>query len=217
MSSVLKRVEIPIALAIIATLLQVIPYYIDIKPLNDAANDVSLWVVILISWATFVGIISLMQVHGKNLQQRSKGWYFSVIVIVSCAAMALTGLPIPEVGLGPKNETYLWLYNNGNIPLGQTMYAILAFFMTSGAYRAFRAKNVEAGLVLLAGIIVICFNAPAINASWTGFSAMREWLFTIPSMATNRAVIIGTALGAIALALRTLLGIERGFLKGGSD
>jgi hypothetical protein len=32
-----------------------------------------------------------------------------------------------------------------------------------------------------------------------------------------RAVTIGIALGTIALAVRTLMGIERGYLRGGSE
>ena len=217
MSSILKRVEIPIAITIIATLLQVTPYYIDYKPLDNLASQVSLWVILLVSWATFVGIISLAQVHGRAVQLRSKGWYFSILVLVSVVIMTIAGLPLGEFGLGTTNAVYAFLYANGNIPLSGTMYAILAFFMTSGAYRAFRAKNFEAALVLFAGVVVICFNAPAINASWTGFAMLRQWLFDIPNMATNRAVIIGAAIGAIALAIRTLLGIERGYLRGGSD
>jgi hypothetical protein len=32
-----------------------------------------------------------------------------------------------------------------------------------------------------------------------------------------RGVMIGAALGAIALAVRTLMGIERGYLRGGGE
>ena len=46
---------------------------------------------------------------------------------------------------------------------------------------------------------------------------LLTWIFAVPNMATNRAVMIGAALGAIALAVRTLMGIERGYLRGGGD
>jgi hypothetical protein len=70
MSNVLRRIEIPIVLTIIATLLQVIPYYIDIKVINDTANTVNLWVILVVAWATFIGPLSLMQVHSKAVQKR---------------------------------------------------------------------------------------------------------------------------------------------------
>ena len=217
MSNVLRRIEIPIILTIIATLLQVIPYYIDIKVINDAANTVNLWVILVVAWATFIGPLSLMQVHGKAVQKRGKGWYFSVIVLAATIVMSIAGLPIAEVGLGTTNAVYQWLFTYGQTPLSGTMYGIIAFFITSAAYRAFRAKNIEATIVLVAGLAMVMYNAPVFTASWPGFRIIGQWIYDVPNMATNRAVTIGAALGAIALAVRTLMGIERGYLRGGSD
>ncbi len=217
MSNILRRIEIPIFLTIICTLLQVIPYYIDIKVLNDTANTVNLWVLLIVAWATFIGPLSLMQVHGKAVQKRGKGWYFSIVVIVCTIVMMIAGLPISEVGLGTTNAVYQWLFTYGQTPLSGTMYGIIAFFITSAAYRAFRAKNIEATIVLVAGLAMVMYNAPVFTASWPGFRVIGQWIYDIPNMATNRAVTIGAALGAIALAVRTLMGIERGYLRGGGE
>ncbi len=217
MSNVLRRIEIPIVITIICTLLQVIPYYINFPALNDAANTVNLWVILIVAWATFIGPLSLMQVHGKAVQKRGKGWYFSVVVLIGTVVMAISGLPIGEIGLGTTNAVYQWLFTYGQTPLSGTMYGIIAFFITSAAYRAFRAKNIEATLVLVAGLAMVMYNAPVFTASWPGFRIIGQWIYDIPNMATNRAVTIGAALGAIALAVRTLMGIERGYLRGGSE
>jgi hypothetical protein len=217
MSNVLRRIEIPIFLTIIATLLQVIPYYINIPIINDTANTVNLWVLLVVAWATFIGPLSLMQVHGKAVQKRGKGWYFSVVVLAATIIMSIAGLPIAEVGLGTTNAVYQWLFTYGQTPLSGTMYGIIAFFITSAAYRAFRAKNIEATLVLVAGLAMVMYNAPVFTASWPGFRIIGQWIYDVPNMATNRAVTIGAALGAIALAVRTLMGIERGYLRGGGD
>jgi hypothetical protein len=217
MSNILRRIEIPIVLTIIATLLQVIPYYINIPVINDAANTVNLWVLLVVAWATFIGPLSLMQVHGKAVQKRGKGWYFSVVVLAATIIMSIAGLPIAEVGLGTTNAVYQWLFTYGQTPLSGTMYGIIAFFITSAAYRAFRAKNIEATIVLVAGLAMVMYNAPVFTATWPGFRTIGQWIYDIPNMATNRAVTIGAALGAIALAVRTLMGIERGYLRGGGD
>ena len=55
------------------------------------------------------------------------------------------------------------------------------------------------------------------NVSFPPFIPIGDWIFSVPNMATMRAVIIGNALGAIALAMRVLLGKERGYLKGGEE
>ena len=217
MSNLLRRIEIPIFLTIVATVLQVVPYYLDIPIINDAANNVNQWVLLIVAWATFIGPLSLIQVHGKAVQKRGSGWYYSILVLVAAVVMSIAGLPIPEIGLSQRNPVYNCLFTYGNVALSSTMYGIIAFFITSAAYRAFRAKNIESTLVLLAGVFMVMSNAPFFTATWPGFKTIGDWIFAVPNMATNRAVTIGAALGAIALAVRTLMGIERGYLRGGSD
>ena len=217
MGEALKRIEIPIALTILATLLQVIPYYFDIPALDSAAGTVSNSVLLIVACATFIGVISVMQVHGKRGQRRVEGWYYSVIVMVLVVVMALTGLPIPEAGLGTVNPIYNFLFTNAMTPLSGTMYSILAFFITSAAFRAFRARNIEASIVLVAGTLMVCSNAPLLVNALPLFKEAGLWIRNIPNMATMRGVIIGAALGSIALAVRTLMGIERGYLRGGGE
>lgn len=217
MSEVLRRIEIPIALTIIATLLQVIPYYFEIPALESAANISSNAVLIIVACATFVGVISILQVHGKRVQRQSEGWYYSILVIGFTAIMAITGLPLPEVGLSVNNSIYNWLFTNVQTPLGSTMYSILAFFITSAAFRAFRARNIESSIVLVAGTIMVLGNAPLVTNYIPIIADISLWIRSYPNMATMRGVMIGAALGSIALAVRTLMGIERGYLRGGGE
>ncbi len=215
MSNVLKRIEIPIALTVIATLLQVIPYYFDIPVLEETAAVASNAVLIIVAAATLIGVISIIQVHGKRITRQSEGWYYSVLVVGFAVIMILTGLPFPEMGLGVDNSIYNWLFTNVQTPLGGTMYSILAFFITSAAFRAFRARNLEASIVLVAGTIMVMSNSPVIANYVPALKSLGLWIREIPNMATFRGVMIGAALGSIALAVRTLMGIERGYLRGG--
>ena len=215
MSDVLKRIEIPIALTVIATLLQVIPYYLDIPVLEDTAATAANAVLIIVAAATLIGVISIIQVHGKRIQRQAEGWYYSVLVVGFAVVMILAGLPLPEFGLGVNNSVYDWLFTNVQTPLGGTMYSILAFFITSAAFRAFRARNLEASIVLVAGTIMVMGNSPMIAFYAPAIKNLGLWIREVPNMATFRGVMIGAALGSIALAVRTLMGIERGYLRGG--
>jgi hypothetical protein len=217
MSETLRRIEIPIAITIICTLLQIIPFYIQVKPLESFSDTFRSWMILVATCALFLGAASLTLLHLKKIQRKSTGWQFSVLVIIPMIVIMLAGLPIPEIGLGDKNPVFDFLFMNVLTPLGATMYSIIAFFITSAAYRSFRARSNEATVVLVAGILMICYNAPLMTSMWPGFTPIGDWIFSVPNMATMRAVIIGAALGAIALAMRVLLGIERGYLRGGEE
>jgi len=217
MGEVLKRIEIPIALTIIATLLQVIPYYFDIPALSSIASLATTAVILIIAYATFVGVISILQVHGRRVQRQSEGWPFSGLVIIFTIIMILTGVPLQEFGLGTANPTFNWIFTNILTPLGGTMYSILAFFITSAAVRAFKARNIEAAIVLVSGTLMVMGNAPLFTNAIPILADISLWIRNIPNMATMRGVMIGAALGAIALAVRTLMGIERGYLRGGGE
>lgn len=217
MSDALRRIEIPIIITAICVLLQVIPYYFDIPVIDQASATTRNFVLLVVAMATFVGLFSIGMVHGRRIQRQSEGWYFSVALIVFMVVMALTGLPIEGIGLGTDNPIYSFLFDNIYNPLGGTMYSILAFFIASAAYRAFRARNIEAAIVLVSGILMVMSNAPIFTSIWGGFQPIGNWIFDVPNAATMRGVTIGAALGAVALAVRTLMGIERGYLRGGGE
>lgn len=217
MAEVLRRIEIPIAITIVCTLLQIIPFYVNIPALETTSNTFRSWMVLVATCSLFVGAIALTMLHTKIIQRRGEGWPFSILVVVSMVAITITGLPLPEVGLGDANPIFDYLFIDILTPLSGTMYSIIAFFITSAAYRAFRARNVEAALVLVSGLLMVCKNAPLMTSLWAPFVQIGDWIYDVPNMATMRAVIMGTALGAIALAVRTLMGMERGYLRGGGE
>ncbi len=217
MSDTLKRIEIPIILTAVAALLQVIPYYFNIPVIDTASATTRDGVLLIVNAAVFVGVISIGQVHGRRISRRAERWEYSVVLMVFMVIMAITGLPLESIGLGLDNSIYDFLFTNVQTPLGSTMYSILAFFITSAAYRAFRARNIEAALILISGTIVVMSNAPMFTSAFPAFIAWKNWIFDVPNASTMRAVTMGAALGAIALAVRTLMGIERGYLRGGGE
>lgn len=216
MSETLRRVEIPVAITIICALLQVIPYYLDIPVLAQVSVNFRDWMLLVASYATFIGIITVSRIHINKVQKLSSGYPYSIIILISAIVMAFAGLPLPEIGLGMSNIVYKFLYQNVISILKASITAMNAFFVTSAAWRGFRARNIEGAIVLTSGLLIICANAPIMTSLWPPFSVIGDWIFSIPNLATQRAVLIGSALGAIALAARLLMGIERGYLGGGT-
>ncbi len=108
-----------------------------------------------------------------------------------------------------------WLYDYIFVPMQATMFSLLAFYIASAAYRAFRARTVEATVLLATAIVLMIGRVPLGEALWSKFPQLTDWILSTPSMAAQRGVMMGIGLGMIATSLRIIFGIERTYMGGG--
>ena len=115
-------------------------------------------------------------------------------------------------------SSFMRIYDYIYVPLQATMFALLAFFVASASYRAFRARNKEATLLLVAGFVVMLGRVPVGEAfsidGVLSFSQMSQFIMSVPAMSVQSGIMIGVALGVISTSLRLILGIERSHLGG---
>jgi hypothetical protein len=116
---------------------------------------------------------------------------------------------------GRDNEKFMYIYKHIYEPLSSTMFSLLAFFIASAAFRAFRAKTFEAGLLLVSAFLVMLGRVPIGTAIWGRLPEITDWIMAVPNTAGQRAIMIGAALGVVSASLKILVGIERTYLGGG--
>jgi hypothetical protein len=105
-------------------------------------------------------------------------------------------------------------------PMAGTMFAMLAFYISSAAYRAFRARSAEATLLLLTASIVMLWRVPMGEALLNNISHylpgfINTYIMNGVNMSVQRGIIMGAALGAASMSLRILVGIERTYMGRG--
>ncbi len=61
--------------------------------------------------------------------------------------------------------------------------------------------------------VLMLGRVPLGAAIWGKFPILAEWIMTAPNAAATRGILIGVSLGALAMSLRILLGIERTYLS----
>ncbi len=177
---------------------------------------------ILAAFALILGLGSLLKVHTDKIRRKRENWEYSWVLIISFLISAFIGLFGGVAGTGPlptKIGNFPFdiqtLYVNILVPLGSTMFALLAFFMASAAYRAFRARSFEATLLLIAAFIVMLGIIPLGDRISHHLPSFAQWIMNVPNVAGQRGILFGIALGMLATALKIILGIERAWLGGG--
>lgn len=174
------------------------------------------WTTIIAAFATGLASVNLIRIHSNNISRKRPTWYNSVALI---AAMVFFFGYRTMVELQPANNAartgYANWYNNILSPLSAAMFALLAFYIASAAYRAFRARSAEASVLLVCAVLVMLGAAPIGALMWDKFPTIQQWLLNVPNLTGQRAIGIGAAIGAFATSLRIFLGVERGHLGGG--
>jgi len=166
------------------------------------------WVTIVGGISLLLGIVSILKVNIKIISKRSKDWGFKLILVMFVIGMSISGV---VWGMG-ENTPFDWLFQNIQSPMMSTMFSILAFFIASAAYRAFRARTMEATILLVTAVIIMLGRIPLGQYLWNDLPNIADWIMAYPNLAVQRGIIIGAALGAASISLRIILGIERTYM-----
>ncbi|MGC8797299.1 MAG: hypothetical protein ACP5PK_01340 [candidate division WOR-3 bacterium] len=228
---------LPLLLVLLTALLLIVAFFIPHKPFGDLEARFLNWYAIISGFTFLLGLDSLARHHLLKVFRREKGWFYSLLLVVSLFGTLVLGLYSWFRYASPfaLQAPFMWLYKYMIIPLQATMFATLAFFIFSAAYRAFRIRNLAATLLLIAACLVMLGNVPLGSSIWNEisrlvhllfpnstpealrqielFARVKDWLMAIPQAAAGRGIGIGLALGGIAMSLRIILGIERTYLS----
>ena len=110
---------------------------------------------------------------------------------------------------GTTSSSYVFLFSNVVTACGTTMYAMLAFYLASASFRAFRARNMEAAILLVSAVILMLGRVPIGEVISPYLPKAANWIMSVINTAGQRGVMICSALGYISISLRMLLGLER--------
>jgi hypothetical protein len=213
------RREIPLLITGVVGVVFVVQYFIPHFPFNKMNDWFSDWFSIVAAFAIWLGALNLMKISALKVINKKSDMGYAIVIIASFVLMVIIGFAEGE-GFRDPGTKFDWLYNFVYTPLSATMFALLAFFVASASYRAFRARNFEATLLLLAAFFVMLGRVP-VGDVLTSFmpegwrlSNLASWIMTFPQTAGQRAIMIGIALGIVSTSLRIILGIERSHLGG---
>jgi hypothetical protein len=210
----MKR-QIPLGLVFGFSLVMIIQYFIP----NDLSLDINefllKWIYIIGIFAMALGIWSLIRVSWTKIRTKREGWQYSIVTLFGLFVMLFFGFDYLRHFMtteGLNNYMFQHFFNFILIPVQATMFSLLAFYMASAAYRAFRARSIIATVLLISALIVMLRFNPYLGPIGAYMEKTASWLLNVPNLAAKRAIIIGVGLGAVATAMKVMLGIERSYL-----
>jgi hypothetical protein len=209
------RTQVPLLITLVTGLLIIVGFFVPRDPVGGIQATFLQWYAVIAGFTMVIGLVSLARVHIRKILRRVTGFGYSVVLMIAMVATLFVGF-YSGIRYGDPfriGTSFMWYYWNVFLPLSATMFSLLAFFIASAAYRAFRARTVEATLLLIAGALVMIGRVPIGDIIWNKFPAIAEWIMQVPQLAAKRGILIGVALGMIVTSLRIILGIERSYLK----
>jgi hypothetical protein len=185
-----------------------------IKPVSDGTN-------VLQAFALGLGVYALVSVHLSNCVRRKRDWGFSALLLGSILAMLIPSLLNSYHPNGYNKGVNSLVFKGAYNALNSTMFSIVAFYIVSAAYRAFRIRSVESTILLTSAFLVMLGQvaigqALTSHLPTTGFAAngrlenIANWILTKVNSPAVLAVDFGLGIGALATSLRLWLSLERG-------
>lgn len=178
------------------------------------------WFTVIAAFAMVLGAGSLLLVNLNKISRKVPGWGYNVILIGGMLLMASLGI-VHSIDQGTP---FNYIFKHVFTPLSATMFSLLAFYIASAAFRAFKAKTFEAGLLLITAFIVMLGRVPIGEMMWSWIPVLKhisltmiieDWVMGCFNTAGQRAIMLGASIGIISVSLKILLGVERSYLGGG--
>jgi hypothetical protein len=207
------RSKVPVVITIVVGVFMILKFFLTAGWVKVVADELEQWCLIVAAMAVILGVGNILRINLRVVVRRGADWPYKLVLVLSMIGMACVGL-VDLVRGQIATGGYNYLFQYVMTPLSATVFALLAFFIASAAFRAFRARNVRAALLLISGAVVMIGRVPLGASISEYFPRLADWLMAVPNAAGQRGMIIGAAMGVIATGLRIIFGIERPYLRG---
>lgn len=202
MSAFFRSREAMLIVMVISFLIVFIPYFFNIPALEEFSTTWITIAAIINAFTLALAVYSQFRRGIYFIQARKRAWGFKLWMLIGIILMILFA-----VG-GMEKGPYSWAMQAIITPLSSVNYGILAFYLSSTCARAFRARNLKAFALLVAGFIVLFYQAPLTGAFIPGIEPVARYFTETFAMAFARVFAISVTLGAIVFGIRVLLGKE---------
>ncbi len=203
------RIHVPLFICAAAGIFLGIQYFIPaFLPAYERIND---YLQVVYAFSIVLGVASVIHRHGLKIRKKHNDTVYSMAALAGMALMMSAGF----IGGRDRDSLFQTLFTSVLLPVQASMFSLLAFYLASAAFRAFRARSLDATLLLVAAVIVMIGRLD--EGQFFNIPRIQHWILDGPNLVSKRAIILGVGLGAASTALKVVLGIERSYLGSAKD
>jgi hypothetical protein len=205
------KTTLPVIIMTAIALVMILDFFVADNPAVDWIKQSALvmrsWGIIISAFAMGLGAVNLTRRHSRTIVRQEADAFYSILLVGSMVVMIVLGIVF-----GTKSGAYDFMFSNILSPASSTMYASIAFYIVTAAYRSFSARNLEGWLLLITAVVVMLGKAPIGSVISDFFPAASSWIQSVPNTAGMRAIMMGAALGVVSSAVKMFLGMDRSYL-----
>ncbi len=206
------RYVIPAAIAIGVGLVTLLGYFFTGGQLVALRLIFTDWAIILGALAVLLGLLNLLIVHARRIDTQAPGWPYSLLTALAAIVTLTVGLLESAFQDGStlyrEGSVMNLLFTSVVVASQAALGSLVMFFLVVAAVRMLRTRPTLWSVIFLAALIVALVGWLPLQAL-TSVNEVRTWLISVPAAAGARGILLGVALGTLAIGLRVLIGAER--------
>lgn len=197
------------SVAFIVGFIVLLGYFVTSPLLGEIRQLLIQWAAIIAAATLFLGLINLFTVHWNKVNEQTRGWPYSAVLIFFFLVTIVLG-----VIFGPDFEVMNLLFNYIQLPIEVGLIALLSVTLVYAGFRfVSHRRDVFSVVFVSTALLVLMGNSPWLLGSDSTLAALianlRAWIAQVWSVAGARGILLGVALGATTTGLRIVLGADR--------
>lgn len=192
--------------AILTGLIVLIGYFFQIPILSDIRSLILDWAVILAAMMVFIGVLNLLSVNNSRMNNKEKGGFYSLVLIISLLVTLLLGLI-----LKPGHPVMNFIFYSIQLPVEKSLMALLAVTLLVASINLLRRQPNLFSVIFLATTLLILLGTAPLPFGELPFvgDVLRPFIAQVLAASGARGILIGVALATLTTGLRILFGADR--------
>lgn len=193
------------AIVVVVGLLLLVDLLVVNPTLGDLAGLVVEAAILVAAGAALAVAASLGIRRAGDLWRRRGDPVAALLVVAGMAAVLVAGLR--PGATGASDPAVQWLVAALLVPIAATLFGLLFVTTLGAARRSIETRGAEASVLVAVALVTLVLLLPIGGAPGAWLSGAATWALAVPIGAVFRGLLLGVAILAAMVAVRTLFGI----------